>query len=78
MRTTITLDDDVAASLKQMKEFSSFKEAVNETLRAGLRALQSASESPTTPYKVQPVDLGGLKIKNADNIAEILELIEGD
>ena len=77
MRTTITLDDDVAASLKQLKEFSSFKEAVNETLRAGLRALQASSEEPQPPYQVQPVSLG-LKIKNVDNIAEILELIEGN
>ncbi|MGB3789652.1 MAG: hypothetical protein WA949_16700 [Phormidesmis sp.] len=77
MRTTITLDDDVAASLKQLKGFSSFKEAVNATLRAGLNTLQSPSRKTQTPYRVKPVKLG-IKVKNVDNIAEILELIEGD
>ncbi len=77
MRTTITLDDDVAASLKQMEGFSSFKEAVNATLRAGLNALQSPAHKAQTLYRVKPVKLG-IKVKNVDNIAEILELIEGD
>lgn len=38
MRTTITLDDDVAAEIaaRQRSERRSFKEIVNDTLRAGL------------------------------------------
>jgi hypothetical protein len=76
MRTTLTLDDDVAVRLKQLKGFSSFKEAVNEALRAGLEHLETPSTVPQRPYKVQAVDLGGLKIKNVDNIAEILDLLE--
>ena len=75
MRTTLTLDDDVAARLKQLEGFSSFKEAVNAALRAGLDQLASgASESPQN-YKIQSVPLEPI-IQNVDNIAEILELIE--
>lgn len=38
MRTTLTLDDDLAQRLKQaaMRDGKPFKETVNETLRAGL------------------------------------------
>jgi hypothetical protein len=75
MRTTLTLDDDVSARLKQLKGFSSFKEAINEVLRAGLNAIETPSAVPQRPYKVQAVNVGRLKIKNVDNIAEILELI---
>jgi predicted CopG family antitoxin len=78
MRTTLTLDDDVAARLKQLKGFSSFKEAINEALRLGLNALEAPSMSSQHAYKVEAVDLGRLKIKNVDNIAEILNLLEED
>jgi Arc/MetJ family transcription regulator len=77
MRTTLTLDDDVVARLKQLKGFSSFQEAVNEALRAGLNSLEASSAVHQRPYRVQAVDLG-LKIQNVDNIAEILDLIEKD
>lgn len=38
MRTTITLDDDVAAKLRELslRSGKSFKQAVNDSLRAGL------------------------------------------
>ena len=40
MRTTLTLDDDVAARLKELarRKGISFKEAVNSVLRRGLTA----------------------------------------
>lgn len=46
MRTTITLDPDVAARLSELQEARglSFKDAVNETLRRGLGA--SAGGAP--------------------------------
>lgn len=75
MRTTLTLDDDVAARLKQLEGYSSFEEAINEALRAGLNALEEPIAVSQRPHKVKTVDLG-LKIKNVDNITEILDLIE--
>lgn len=49
MRTTLTLDDDVAARLKHLAEQrqTSFKETVNEVLRRGL----SAQEARTRPRR---------------------------
>lgn len=50
MRTTVTLDDDVAAKLKRLAHDRevSFKEALNSSLRRGLR-----SEEPIgRPYRL--------------------------
>jgi hypothetical protein len=47
MRTTLTLDDDVAKRLRQITKRTnrSFKDVVNETLRRGL----SAGRRPSAP-----------------------------
>jgi hypothetical protein len=47
MRTTLTLDDDVAKQLREKSRRSgeTFKEVVNETLRRGLRS----GEKPSPP-----------------------------
>lgn len=62
MRTTITLDEDVAAQLHQiMRERElTFKDAVNSTLRAGLgpRPEARAYRLPTYRMGVRPgIDL---------------------
>ena len=59
MRTTLTLDDKLAKSLKKLAHDSgkSFKEVVNQTVRAGLAA-QEAPPKPK-PYRVKPSRLGG-------------------
>jgi hypothetical protein len=73
MRTTLTLDDDVAARLSQLNKFSSFKEAVNTLLRMGLDQLEQPCSSSLPSYQMQPVQLGA-KVKNLDNVAEVLNL----
>jgi hypothetical protein len=78
MRTTLTLDEDVAAKLKaeSRRAGRSFREIVNETLRRGL-ATQRAS-GQRQPFKVATRDLGNLKPGLAlDNVAALLEQIEG-
>jgi hypothetical protein len=59
MRTTLTLDRDVADDLKRRARRSgrSFRDVLNETLRAGLRALEAP---PPRPYRLKPVSLGGV------------------
>jgi plasmid stability protein len=78
MRTTLTLDDDVAAKLKAEARRSgrSFRAIVNDTLRRGLATRPPA---PTrNPFKVTARDLGrllpGLTL---DNVADLLEQVEG-
>jgi hypothetical protein len=76
MRTTLSLDDDVAALLEQVRKAkdSTFKEVVNEALRAGLAQLSSPAESQ--PFHTQPVDLGSCYCPNLDNVWEVLDEVE--
>lgn len=55
MRTTLTLDDDLARALKQRARLldQSFKQVVNETLRRGLAS--SNGEAPWRPFRVRPI-----------------------
>jgi len=62
VRTTVTLDEDVAASLEriQRERGISFREAVNSTLRAGLEGPRASHKYrlPTFRMGVRPgVDL---------------------
>jgi hypothetical protein len=58
MRTTLTLEDDVAVRLKRLarRRALRFKHAVNEALRAGLDALDSPP--PSKPYTTPTFSLG--------------------
>jgi hypothetical protein len=56
MRTTLTLDDDLARQLKDLAHERDvpFKQVVNDTLRTGLNGSQTRK-----PYKMKPArDLG--------------------
>ena len=78
MRTTITLDEDVAARLQtEMRRTGRpFKEVVNEFLRVGLA--QRRAVKATDPFKVQPLSMGApLPGRSYDNIGGLLEEIEG-
>jgi hypothetical protein len=78
MRTTLTLDDDVAAKLRALARRSglAFRQVVNETLRRGLA--QRAAAPPRVRFEVTARDLGarrpGLRL---DNVAALIEEIEG-
>jgi hypothetical protein len=78
MRTTLTLDDDVAAKLKAESRRTGrpFREVVNEALRRGFA--QRSARSPRHAFKVKTRDLGNLRPGlSLDNIAELIEQVEG-
>lgn len=77
MRTTLTLDDDVAAKLKAEVRRSGepFKQVVNRVLRLGLH--RQAAPKPLPPFKVKAYDLGLRPGLDLDNIGELLDKIEG-
>jgi hypothetical protein len=77
MRTTLTLDDDVAAKLKAESRRAGrpFREVVNETLRRGLASRRATS--PRKPFQVGARDLGLKPGLSLDNVAELLEQVEG-
>jgi hypothetical protein len=76
VRTTLSLDDDVASLLNKEVRHSgtSFKEAVNHYLRLGL---MSAKQQPVRSFKVKARPLGLAPGLSYDNIGELLEAIEG-
>ncbi|MBS1856468.1 MAG: DUF2191 domain-containing protein [Acidobacteria bacterium] len=76
MRTTLSLDDDVAALLEQARKTreATFKQIVNDALREGLARLSSPPE--TQPFHTQPVDLGTCYYPNLDNVWEVLDEVE--
>ena len=77
MRTTLTLDDDVAAKLKQVARRSgrAFREVVNDTLRRGLVAQTTIRR---TPFRVEARDFGATRPgMRLDDIGGLLEQIEG-
>jgi hypothetical protein len=78
MRTTLTLDDDVAVNLKTESRRTGrpFREIVNDTLRRGLASRPAAARRP--PFRIAVRDLGNLKTGlSLDNIAELIEQVEG-
>jgi hypothetical protein len=79
MRTTLTLDDDVAAALEQLRKDRniSLKEAVNEAIRSGLQKL-STPRQKKAPFRTESHDLGHSLIGNLDNIGEVLAIAEGE
>jgi hypothetical protein len=79
MRTTLTLDDDVAAALDRLRKTrdASLKDLVNEALRRGLKEM-SARPKRRQPFRTQAVGLGRLRIGGLDNVAEALAIAEGE
>lgn len=78
MRTTLTLDDDVAAKLKAETRRSGkpFKQVLNEAVRNGLASARRAP--PRARFTVKARSLGKLKPGlSLDNVAELLESVEG-
>lgn len=76
MRTTLSLDDDVARLLDKETKRSgaSFKQAVNHYLRLGL----AAAKRPTRkPFVVTPRKLGLPPGLTYDNVEQLLDALEG-
>jgi hypothetical protein len=72
VRTTLTLDDDIAGLLKKevRKSGDSFKQVVNRVLRLGLTAKQPSRK----PFRVKPMSLG---LPPFTKVEELLEWLEG-
>lgn len=76
MRTTLSLDADVAAQLEawRAKQNLTFKEAVNSALRRGLNEVSRPKARRT--FQTKPIDMGMCRLANLDNIWEVLDEIE--
>lgn len=78
MRTTLTLDDDVAAELERLRRTQGkrFKAIINDALRRGLR--DTKPQRPSKSFRTRSVSLGRSKLSNIDNVAEALAFAEGE
>jgi hypothetical protein len=76
MRTTLSLDDDVAAQLEawRAKQNLSFKDAVNSALRRGLDELSRPKARKA--FRTKPIDMGLCRLPNLDNVWEVLDEVE--
>jgi hypothetical protein len=79
MRTTLTIDDDVAATLERLRRDrdATLKDLINEALRRGLNDM-TAQPKPREPFRTKSVDAGAFLLPNIDNVAEALAAIEDD
>lgn len=79
MRTTLTLDDDVAAALEQARKQRKLglKELVNDALRRGLEQMRG-KRAPRRRFRARAVDLGPCLIRDIANVSEALSVAEGE
>jgi hypothetical protein len=78
VRTTLTLDDDVAAAIehRRRERNHSLKQEVNELIRVGL--LHVDGPPPKAPeFRVEPLDAGGLLI-DIDDMGPVLDMLDAE
>jgi hypothetical protein len=79
MRTTLTLDEDVAVMVKRLRKArgDSFKGIVNAALREGLKQM-AAPARRRAAFHTQAADLGRCLVGGVDNVADALALADGE
>ncbi len=77
MRTTLTLDPDVAERVERLQAArgTSMKDIINQGLRAGLDRLEHPA--PPRRFRTKKVTLKP-RGTSVDDVAEVLALAEGD
>jgi len=78
MRTTLTIDDDVAVELERLQKSRdvSLKELINDALRRGLRDM-SGPPKKRKPFRTRTYKMGR-QLVDIDNVAEALAYAEGE
>jgi hypothetical protein len=78
MRTTLTLEDDIAAALERLRRSRrvSLKSLVNEVLHRGLDDIGRRRKPDRQTIRTQAVALGRLRVASIDNIGEALAIAE--
>jgi hypothetical protein len=79
MRTTLSLDDDVAALIDQIRKTkgASLKEVVNAALREGLPRMLKPP-APRKEFRTAVHSSGRCCLPSLDNTAEVLAFAEGE
>ncbi len=79
MRTTLTIDDDIAARLERIRRDRrvSLKQLINEALRQGLNDLAKQRKARAR-VRTRSVALGNLRVGGIDDVGETLAIAEGE
>jgi hypothetical protein len=79
VRTTLTLEDDVATRIEQLQKrrHASLKDVINDVLRAGLDVLDRGRPAGA-PFRTSGFALGPSLVGSIDNVEEVLSRAEGD
>ena len=79
MRTTLTIDDDVAVLLERVRKSrkTRLKSIVNDALRQGLKEMRKPHKAKRS-YGTRSVSVGSCLIGKIDNVAEVLAVSEGE
>jgi hypothetical protein len=77
VRTTLTIDDDIAVLVEQEQRRSgdSFKGTVNRLLRRGL--MNSKDNAAAKPFEVTPIPMGLPPGLSYDCISKLLDDLDG-
>ena len=80
MRTTITLDDDVAAAIERLRKTKnqSLKGVINDVLRVGLKQHAASPPGKRPVVSTRSVDLGRCLLDGVDDIGEVLAVAESE
>lgn len=75
MRTTLTLDRDVATQVEHLRRDQniSLKAVINEALRQGLKQMVS-KPAKRKPFRTKTVSLGSCNVGSIDDVAEVLAI----
>jgi Ribbon-helix-helix protein, copG family len=78
MRTTLTIDDDVAVQLERLRRARdvSLRDVINDALRRGLREI-NAKPKKREPFRTRSFNMGPFLV-NIDNVAEAIAYAEGE
>jgi hypothetical protein len=78
IRTTVTLDDDVAARVKHVSQSRgvSFRDTLNDLLRLALLDIDNKPRRRT--LRIKPAHMGQKPGLNYDNIESLIEYGEGE
>ena len=79
MRTTLTLDKDVAAMVERLRKSrrQSMKTLINEALREGLKSMVAPGRCRAA-FETTPADLGRCLVGNLDDVAEVIAATESE
>lgn len=80
MRTTLTLDDDLAITLRKRAEELgvTWKQVVNDVLREGLASVDGRDTGPAERYETPVSDPGPPSLPGVHSVHDMLAYAEGE